>query len=322
MNYSDHRSFAPRSRFATRVAALLALSLATHVASAATLLYHYTFDGGVGTNTGTASNGHLSLVNTGSAAVAFSAINGVSGGSLSARAGQQYNNSSNSGGAKGTLAGLGTMDAITVTFWVKFDALALQSGKNGRLFALGASDVAAANSMGLTLDGAGKLNLYVNGSDTTNMVNLGPTMAAETWYFVALTYDGSSVASNNSTVQFTATDSASALNAQLYIGTQGDQSLVRTGVKVGQGVGHNDSRGSIAFSAIEESWFANRANLQRGLNANLDDIRIYNGVLSIAELNAVSGFSSIPEPANAALLFSLVPACMVGLRRRARGTSG
>lgn len=302
-------------------ALLIALLTWSSAASAAlvTPVYHYTFDSdsSAGANVGTASGGSLTLNNSASGGVAFSSSGGVSGGTLNATSGQIYNQANHAGAATSTLGVLSNTSAITVTMWVKLSASSLTT--YARLFSLGADDVGAANSIGLALNGAGKLNLYLNGSDTTNMLNLGPELAADTWYFIAISYDGASSSASESQVQQTATGGADARNTQLYIGTVETGSLSRTGVKVGTGQNYNTSRGSINFSSTTASWFANRKDLARGLNGFVDDIRIYNTVLSAAELDTVRlGAASIPESGVSALLVAAAVSLTALARRQSR----
>lgn len=301
------RPFALKSLLSAKAAAILALVpfALSPSAGAASLLYQYAFDGGAGANIGSLSGGDLSLTNSSSGGVAFSGSGGVLGGALNATSGQTYNASNPAGAATGTLSGLGTMNAITVTMWVKLSASALNNF--GRLFVLGANDVGATNSIAMSLNGAGKLNLYLNSSDTTNMTNLGPALTADTWYFIAISYDGSSVTSTNSAVQSVATGGADARNGQLYVGTVADP-VARTGVKVGQGLNYNDSRGSIAFSSVSASYVANRSDLTRGVVGEFDDIRVYDGVLTASEVEGVRVMSSSIPEAGSTTVFAAVAA--------------
>ncbi|MBN8711489.1 MAG: LamG domain-containing protein [Verrucomicrobia bacterium] len=213
--------------------------------------------------------------------------------------GNQTYNTSNAGYAAGTLTGLGTQTGVTVAMWVKFSAAALTS--NARLFVLGASDVGAVGSVGLTLNGAAKLNVYVDGGSTADTINLGPTLSADTWYFIALTYDGTSSGSTNSTVQGAATTDGNTKNGQLYVGTA-TSAVTDSPVKIGlTSPNYNDSRGSIDFGASTALYLGNRADYTRGLNGMIDDVSIYSGVLSQTSLDTLR-LESVPEPGVAALL--------------------
>lgn len=277
-------------------------------------LYEYTFDSASGANTGTGSGGTLAVANSGSGGVSFSSTGGVGGGGALNLTSNQTYNSSNAGDATGTLTGLGTQTGITVAMWVKFSAAALTT--NARLFVLGASDVGAVGSVGLTLNGSGKLNVYVDGGSTADTINLGPTLSADTWYFIALTYDGTSSGSTNSTVQGAATTDGNTKNGQLYIGTA-TSAVTDTPVKIGlTSPNYNDSRGSIDFGASTALYLGNRADYTRGLNGMIDDVSIYSGVLSQASLDSLR-LESVPEPKVAALL-AAGAGCLLFLRNRRR----
>lgn len=262
-------------------------------------LYEYAFDSGSGANTGAGSGGTLSVSNSGTGGVTFGTTGGVGGGGVLNLTGGQTYNTSNAGYATGALTGLGTQTGVTVAMWVKFSASALTS--NARLFVLGASDVGAAGSVGLSLNGAGKLNVYVDGGSTADTINLGPTLSADTWYFIALTYDGTSSGSTNSTVQGAATTDGNTKNGQLYVGTA-TSAVTDTPVKIGlTGPNYNDSRGSIDFGASTALYLGNRADYTRGLNGMIDDVSIYSGVLSQTSLDNLR-LASVPEPGVAAML--------------------
>ncbi len=262
-------------------------------------LFEYDFASGSGANTGTASGGTLAVSNSGTGGVTFGTTGGVGGGGVLNLTGNQTYNTSNAGYAAGTLTGLGTQTGVTVAMWVKFSAAALTS--NARLFVLGASDVGAVGSVGLTLNGAAKLNVYVDGGSTADTINLGPTLSADTWYFIALTYDGTSSGSTNSTVQGAATTDGNTKNGQLYVGTA-TSAVTDSPVKIGlTSPNYNDSRGSIDFGASTALYLGNRADYTRGLNGMIDDVSIYSGVLSQTSLDTLR-LESVPEPGVAALL--------------------
>lgn len=241
-------------------------------------LYRYAFGGGSVENTGSAKDGKLEIVNSQHGGVAVSSNEAE--GFLDLTVGQVYLKEDPAGVACGNVGDMGTVEGLTVAFWFKPAKAALEKNNNARLLVLGGADAGAPNSVGITISGSARLNLYVNGADTTNLINLGSELEPEVWYFVAFTYDGASPESAGSTLQQGATADANGKNGQLYFGTA-DGAVSDIPVKVGlTPPDYKDTRGSLIFTAGAKIRLGNRADLQRGFNGSIDNVAIFNEVLS------------------------------------------
>jgi hypothetical protein len=174
------------------------------------------------------------------------------------------------------------------------------------LGAAGSTDLAS-NTFGVEMR-SGKLDVLANNVGSGANTAIGNTLSANTWNFIAITYDGTSSTGFNSTVQAAATGDAH--NAQLYEGTD-TGSVQRFGVADTTG-DFTTSSGTLQFGANAVLLLANRTNLSRGFNGWLDDFRIYDSVLTPTQVEAIRT-SVVPEPTMGGLI------ClggMVFLRRR------
>ncbi|MDR1279298.1 MAG: LamG domain-containing protein, partial [Opitutaceae bacterium] len=269
-------------------------------------LYQWKFDADTGANTGNTSGGALSITNNANANVRFA------GGYLDLTANVR-GNASSSGYATLGSANIGTLNQYTITMWVKASELLgyqnlLSIGPNGTF---GANDTD--NTLTVRLNG-GKLELYTK--DTTagaiNNVATAPAFATNAWVFIAISYDGTSAKGSWSAAQVAATSGSAGeranCNMQLYIGDSVTGStLFRTGVNWGQNDANYDvNKGPLALGTDASIFLGNRQNSQadRGFTGLMDDIRIYDTILSASEINAVrleQLSSAIPEPGAAAL---------------------
>lgn len=252
-------------------------------------LYHYSFDASDGSNSGSGSEGTLAIQNGLQGKVGFVANAGVKGAGLSLN-GQTFLSPNYSGVAHAVLPSfetLGTADRLTIMLWVKLQSAALT--QYGRILVLNGVDCGDAESIGISLngssDGAPKLNVYINGAATPQSLNLGPALKPDVWYFIGLSYDGGTYLNDESSLQRQATNDSS-INGQLYIGSP-DGALQRFEIPVGPGGRGTLSRGPIAFKKEPKFYLGNRADLLRVLCGQIDEVRIYNEVLSAAAITEV-----------------------------------
>jgi hypothetical protein len=269
---------------------------------AQTLLYQWTFNNGNGTPDVTAGGGNLSintLTGTGSnLGFSSSAGPGIDGanGALTVSGGG-YNGGNTSLAIASDLSGLGTMSQISIGFW--FDVGASVSGQFPRFVQVGAASTydgggkpATANEyngIGTSINGwssgiATTLQNGVGNATTSQDPQFGPTsIAANTWYYELVTYDGTLTANNFST----------------YVGTSPSSlALVQTVTA---------NYGSINFGSSATVMLAddNYTGAPRALNTG-----------SIADVEIWSGIESIPEPGTLTLAGLGAVGLLAMLRRR------
>jgi hypothetical protein len=279
--------------------------------------------------------GDLGITNTAGGSpgnTAFTSTGGVFGGAYDATSNVTANNSVNfngitstgaaGGSALSALPNSGTLNQFTISFWVKTQTFSNNSGRAGRLITLGQSgttDILNANSFGVVqiasnaASGPTKFAPYFGTSDLTAAAGLGANNTLNEWTFVAVSYDGTSSNGDNSLVQQSATGSS--INGQFYRGTD-TAAVVRTDLPIVTTVGtpSSASLGPLALGVSPILFLANRPALNRSLDGTMDDIRIYDSVLSAAEIDSVraQGLAGIvPEPSS---LF-LVSFGLLGLLR-------
>jgi hypothetical protein len=232
--------------------------------------------------------------------------NGVAGESLvNAATGQPGNQA-----LAGTLGASTSMSAFTITMWVNQNTASLN---NYRIMELSPGSPATTGSadgtkMFFGLNAGGGLQFYVNNVNgnttatdiaTASTWNNGGTLggiAANTWYFEAITYD--SVAGN----------------ALLYSGSQGNAAALA--YTYGANV---TSAGNLDLSTASSIAVLDRFSGGRNFPGALDDVNIYNGALTQSQIDAirVGELSTVPEPGTLAM-FGLGGGLMISaaLRRR------
>jgi hypothetical protein len=273
---------------------------------AQTLLYQWSFNSGTGTPDVSAGGGNISiaaLTGTGSdLAISSSGGPGVYGanGSLNVSGGG-YSSGNTSVGIASDLSGLGTLSQVSVGFW--FNVGSSIAGQFPRFVNIGASSAydsggkpATANEengIGSSINGwstgtvfpATTLQNGVGNASSTTDPQFGPTsIAANTWYYELITYDGTSAANNFST----------------FVGLNPNAlSLVQT-------VTAND--GSIAFGSAATILLGNDndSGAPRALSTG-----------SLANVEIWSGIEPAPEPGTMALL-GIGAVGLLGLRRLRR----
>lgn len=290
-------------------------------------------------------------------AISSASVDGVNANTVAATTASTYGLAPTPGSGinLSSISGNGSnFKGFTITFWANVsqfygsDATTTQQ----RLLILGdssATDVSGANTLGFTLRrinsgftndglidvfGGGNWSSSTSpGSGASGTVGGVPNTLMEEgqWYFIAFTYDGTATVANDSTVQQAKLGAGDPqLNGQLYFGNdvydEDPNSLVRNGLPVTSGSNHGTpnatARGDFNFGSEARMMLFNRFNSSgsdRFMDGFIDDIRIYDEVLTPAQVNAVRLEALVPEPN------SLVLACMaLGFlaRRRPSRTAG
>jgi hypothetical protein len=319
------------------------------------LVYWQNFDGDGVTGDGiadvTPGGGDLGLATGGvNGNASYSATSGVFGGRLNANGGTATAATSSAATtiSPGTpITGMGTLSKFTVSFWLNIDsyrtgalnnthtrALILGDSSIGdiNVGALGANSVAfGVRNNTTSVPNPRALDITVNGSSSTALSSVGnfqgipgTTTTAGQWTFVALTYDGTSVNADNSGDQLIATGGLSSVNGQLYMGT-----TVATPTRFAvpftndfttHGVATNPSAGLVGLGSAARLFLANSIGSNRGLDGFLDDVRVYDSLLSATEVEIVRQqglLGIIPEPSS----LCLIGIGFIGMMRARRKSS-
>ncbi|MFA6961583.1 MAG: LamG domain-containing protein [Opitutaceae bacterium] len=219
-----------------------------------------------------------------------------------------------------TANNVGTLNQFTVTFWVK------SSDLNGyqTVFAAGTDSTFTRNSLNqfsIRLV-SGKVQVTVNGPTSAAAATLFNAEAALTsgeWTFIAVSYDGTSSLRSNSTAQTAASGDSS--NLQLYRGDGSTSSSVsRTGIGMGTVADAAASPGTITLGGAATFFVGNITSETTIFDGGLDDLRVYDSLLTPTQINDIrlSYISPIPEPAMAAMLSGLGALGLVAFRRSRR----
>jgi hypothetical protein len=268
---------------------LFALGLmASAPAAHSALLLHYTFDGGTSpvTDSGTGSPAPGTLIGAGSSLV----TNTPSGSGFAFRT-----TGSNSYVTTGTTASpdtgtvpakLNGLTSFTITTWVNFASI---PSTNDRLVSNWTTSGGFDFRIGTA--GASDFQLYLT-VDSENSVGSINFSTLNSWVFLAVTYDGT-----------TGTN-----NVKFYNASQS--------TAVGQfGLTLSNTAGTLGASGADTQVGGSPATTNdRSPNATFDDVRIYDEVLSLSQLEAIR-MATVPEP-SALLLSGFAGLC--GLLRRRR----
>lgn len=250
-------------------------------------LYQWSFNGSDGTNSGTGTGGALTA-NVGGATTGSFAGAGITGNagdySLSA-------SNTNSGGtgtgnaATGNDVNLDGLSQFTVTMWVRQTAGSW--GNTSSLINIGATSTPDGSSnpgisLGVSPLWQNGLIVGVNGkAEWTG--NLG--LSDGNWHFVAFAYNGNNGAywgQEDMMAQY----GGGHHNAAILTGNAVTPATVteRKGIHDGS---YWNSAGLPSVGATATAYVANNGSNTSGFTGNLDDVRIYSGLLSVAEIEAI-----------------------------------
>ncbi|MDR1282225.1 MAG: LamG domain-containing protein [Opitutaceae bacterium] len=296
------------------LAATLALASLTGAALAQTIpspLVHYTFDEGSGAtaaNSGSAADGDITLNRGTNTAVSWGTLNNTPSGagyalSFDGTNAGDSNTGSNVGAGTNVTELTDGFSSLTTSLWVNISGLAASptrlisvasSGTNGFSFRLENTTLTSV-----------KLQLWVNGASvtTTNSIDV-----SSGWVFLAVSYDGTAT-SNNVNFYAGGTDTGTPL-LQL-------DAAART-----------LNEGSVASLSIASRDYRLRLGSGQEYSGNrspaglIDDVRIYDSVLSADQIAAIrmDTLVPVPEPATAAAFAGLAALLLAGLAA-ARRTS-
>ena len=296
------------------IAAVLA-SLLTMATQAQTPFYSVNDTGGTGGGTAgvtvtpsTAPAGSSVLTDLG-ATTQFSfgtGPNGAAGESIvNAATGQAGN-----GVLAGTLGASSSLTDFTLTMWVNQNTATLNNYRileiaSGSPATTGSSDGASTPGLFFGLNSGGGLQFYVNnangntvgtsiaGASTWNNGGTLGALAANTWYFVAITYDTTA-------------------GAVVYSGDQHDAAVSAATLSDVAG-------GALNLSSATSISLLDRFSGGRDYPGAIDDVNLYSGALTQSQLDAIqtAQLLAVPEPATLALLsLSSVVGAMMLRRRR------
>jgi hypothetical protein len=324
------------------ISAIALSGLIAGSSSAATLLYQYNFDNtipgqtdytpNVGTNGVLRGNisGAIAPTNTGVGPsglptdIALTNIgvnNTPTGSSLTGSSGVP-NGGNFTPPANNTISA-GTLSQFTVTMWVRRNSAATTGTLFPRLFIAGNEF----QDTGSTTDG---FTIALNNSNVEVRVRNnggvptptgGQTFTNDEYQFLAVSFDLTSPNIFFSGAQQAASGGYSANSTIIYRGSQTAPVAGFASIGISSGVDTNVNGNlfddPIAPITLNNAfvYLLNRRDLVRGLNGNGDDFRIYDGLLTIGELEGIRA-AAVPEPTSLALA-GLAGLTLMGRRRRA-----
>lgn len=253
------------------------------------LLLQYTFDAGTAADTGTGTPANGTLINGGSFTTNTP---GGSGQAYSTGAGVNtyLTTGTTATPEAGPPAKLTALNAFTISFWVNLQAA---PAVNDRL--VSTWDTGLSNGFDLRINSTSatdmQLTAVVDSVTASSSANLSAP-STNSWLFVAFTYDGSLTASNLILYSGSISAAATQLGTALSVNS-GAVSTTGTAFQVG---------GTGASSA------------DRSPSAFFDDVRVYDTVLTAAELEAVR-LGNIPEPSVVGLAGLSLAGLLVRRRR-------
>lgn len=312
-------------RLAAFVAILIGSMTLIHAQSLPDPVYHWTFtDGDGGANSGTALISPLTITNNTSGTVAFS----DTGLNLTGNIGAQNTPQAQAGYAMGALGSIGTLSQFTLTFWIYtpvaksgYQSILTIGPSNGDM--TGADDVLFIRYNSSVGSNNNKLEVWVGGSDvtgiTTQQSESTPVLNGE-WHFIAISYDGTSTRVDNSIVQQNATGTTTnrgTSNLQIYQGSADfDDNLARQGFNWGLGgTNWQTNKGALELGDDSSIFLGSRTDFSRTLSGMLKDVRIYDEVLSVSQINDIR---TIPEPQSMALILMAALSSVALYRTRRR----
>ena len=282
-------------------------------------LYEWNFDGATGVPTVSAGGGTLSLKNSTNGLSTFNGV-GVTGNAFDQaydgyNGVNQYNTANPAGiaetGSANVAVGMGTLSQLTVTFWMKANSAWPMPSQNGST--INARLVMAGPTVGYD-QGAGGFELTLNSSDKLQKGGNGNNpisanafstflpangMSTSDWVFVAFAYDSDASVFFDAAIR-AATGNAVSNNAYVYVGSKAAAPVLfdSNGVLAAGNV----SPGPVALGSSAFVLLGNRDSLSRDFTGMIDDVRVYNSVLSVSDLDAVRQAALTPEPASLGLV--------------------
>jgi hypothetical protein len=289
------------------------------------LLYQWNFDGGTGANTGSGSGGTLALDvgvvsgPSGYASGSFSDTAGVNGNAF--RVSNAYDNyypgasySPITNAAAMSNLDLSTVNQFTITMWVK------RSGqRNVDLLNIGTSTTPGQGSnpgISVGLDGtwANGVRVGINGH-TGYTGDLWSAGTDRDWVFLSISYDGTDTYNVYEDPTMNAIYGRDQ-NLAITTGTTTSSASVATGMGLHIG-DYWTPTGPLSLGSAATMLLGNDGSdtlgATNGFDGLLDDIRIYDGLLTVTQIESIRA-EAVPEPA-CLTLFGL---SAMTLRRRRR----
>lgn len=251
------------------------------------LLYQWNFNGGDGSNTGSGTGGTLTA-NVGAGATTGSFTQTGPSGEAWDHSLHTSNAFDNWWGSDiGNAAGVGNLDLssvnqFTITMWIK-----RTGGNIPSLLNIGDTATPSSTSNpGISLGfdwGSNNLRFGVKGYNGWAGDLWGKRNISNQWVFVAVSYDG------NGGVWYDETMNAlygQHRNAVVITGDPSTPATVATGLPMHIG-DWGTAVGSPALGATATAFLANNGSNTTGFSGNMDDVRIYNGLLTVAQIEAI-----------------------------------
>lgn len=297
--------------FSLRSLALAAALALPVVGFAQTPLLQWNFDpsGSLAptSTSGGVTGGTLVIANSGgatSSTVNSAGVSGASGDYAIDASSTTYAGSNFTTITTSSLGSFPTLNAITVTMWIKSADWAANIN-NARLFELNSASTGvdgdklyfSVNANGFNPAGA-LLQAGINqGGGTVSNGTLLPN-SGSSWLFVSMTWDSTLTSGSNISV-FMGNTTTSVAQAGTAFGAY-----------------------TSAMTGVTSVSIANRSDGIRGFDGLIDDVRIYDSALSSVQLEAirVSGVSAVPEPSTYAIAAGGLAlfGAMVSRRRQAK----
>lgn len=269
-------------------------------AYAADPLYQWNFNGADGANSGTGTDGAL-IANVGGATTASFTQTGVSG--------EAWDHSLNTSNAFanywGTDVGnaaamanldLSTLNQFTITMWIKRGG-----GNVPSFFNIGDTptpDAASNPGISMGFDWGNNLRFGVKGFNGWTGDLWGAGSNNDQWVFLAVAYDGNGAVWYDETMNNLYGQHR---NAVVITGDQINAVTVAAGLAMHIG-DWGTAVGSPGLGTTATAFLANNGSNTTGFSGNLDDVRIYSGLLTVPEIEAVRQ-SAFAEPSPAVDLY-------------------
>ena len=251
------------------------------------LLYQWNFNGGDGSNTGSGTGGALAA-NVGAGATTGSFTQTGPSGEAWDHSLHTSNAFDNWWGSDiGNAAGVGNLNLsgvnqFTITMWIK-----RTGGNIPSLLNIGdTSTPSATSNPGISLGfdwGSNNIRFGVKGYNSWAGDLWGKRNISNQWVFVAVTYDGNGGVWYDETMN---TLYGQHRNAVVLTGDTSTPATVAAGLPMHIG-DWGTAVGSPALGATATAFLANNGANTTGFSGNIDDVRIYNSLLTVAQIEAI-----------------------------------